>query len=1047
MSKVKNRSSVRNAIIPLSLGLILLITATAAQGSSFVDSLREFFGFQAVATMAEPAQPMAMFAGSPVAMASQPGLTYTEDFADIVNWTNAFASGIGTGPFNSVAVNATGTIPDGVRITAATATFVTGSSGGVQKGTGNIQLLSTGATDNTSSTAIDFLMDFSTVNAGTLSFDWAEVNNSTGNRAGSLRVYTSTDGTTFTELTSAAVLNFVNNVPSSGSVTTVALPASFNGSSTARLRFYYHNGTGGTTGSRPKVSIDNLTVTATAAGTPTETNTSTNTPTPTNTPEGTATNTDTPTPTNTATETATATSTSTATNTATPTPTQTPVQGPTLVISQVYGGGGGATGTYLYDYVEIKNVTNSVQTLNLLKLYYGSATGVFASTSSNAFDLPNVSLNPGQHFLVQLGPVGSAGAALPVTPDATSGNLAMSGTNGKVALVTGLLPINTCGSTATPCDSTQLSYIVDWVAWGTAGNGSAGSGEGGTSVNNGSALTATQGGVRKSGGCQDTNNNNNDFDVVTAPVPVNSSTTSACAAPTITVINPISGPTVGGNVMTITGTDFILYPVSVTIGGNAAPVMSVSGTSITVTVPAGTVGPANVVVSTASGTSNSAVYTYADPTATNTATDTPTPTNTNTPTATATETFTPTATATETFTPTATATETFTPTATATETFTPTATATETFTPTATSTETFTPTATATETFTPTATATETFTPTPTATETFTPTSTATETATSTNTPTPTATMPPAITGTVTYGNPATGPDPRGVPNVLISGAGSPAVSDTTGAPGTYYLSGFGAGSYTITPSKSGGVNGSITGFDAARVAQYLTGSVSLTGAQQSVADVSGVGGISSFDAALIARYSAALPPPNGNSGTWFFTPASNTHVSITTDITEDYAALLMGDVSGNWGDPSSFRSAFGPERSTAVTAARMSAKPEDDILVPVNIQGAADKGIIAYQFDLRYDPAVIQPQANAVDLAGTVSRGFMTVVNAIEPGLLRVVVYGPIEIDSNGVLLNLRFKAVGAPGTVSPLTWDSILFNEGDPRATMTDGQIEISN
>ena len=214
------------------------------------------------------------FSQTPVPMASQPGLTYTENFSDIANWTNGFVSGIGANRFGAVAVNATGTIPDGVRITTSTATFVTGSTGGVQRGsaqspaTTSIVLLSTGTTDNTTSDAIDFFIDFSGVNAGSLSFDWAEVNNSTGDRKGSLRIYYSTDGISFTELTAAQVLNFTNNVATSGSITSVALPAAFNNSATARLRFYYHNGVGGTTGSRPKISIDNLTVTAANSGAP-----------------------------------------------------------------------------------------------------------------------------------------------------------------------------------------------------------------------------------------------------------------------------------------------------------------------------------------------------------------------------------------------------------------------------------------------------------------------------------------------------------------------------------------------------------------------------------------------------------------------------------------------------------------------------------------------------------------------------------------------------------------------------------------------------------
>lgn len=205
-------------------------------------------------------------------MASQSGMTYTETFADIANWTNGFAAGTGANRFGAVAVNATGTVPDGVRITTATATFATGTSGGVQKGsaqspaTQSIVLLATGATDNSSAVAIDFFMDFTGVNAGTLSFDWASLNNSTGDRKGSLRVYYSTNGTSFTELSSAAVLNITNNAATSGSITTVALPAAFNNSATARLRFYYYNGTGGSSGSRPKISIDNLAVTAVSAG-------------------------------------------------------------------------------------------------------------------------------------------------------------------------------------------------------------------------------------------------------------------------------------------------------------------------------------------------------------------------------------------------------------------------------------------------------------------------------------------------------------------------------------------------------------------------------------------------------------------------------------------------------------------------------------------------------------------------------------------------------------------------------------------------------------
>lgn len=206
---------------------------------------------------------MGSMAQTPVPMASQPGLTYTENFADIANWTNGFASGIGANRFSSVAVNAGGTIPAPTTITTSSATFTSSSSGGVQRGTGNIMLLSTNSTDNTTSVAFDLHLDFTGLNASTISFDAATVFNSTGNRKGTLRVYATVDNINWVELTTTNLPYIAtNNVAGSASISNLALPASFNGSATARLRFYYHNGTGGTTGSRPKISIDNLTITA-----------------------------------------------------------------------------------------------------------------------------------------------------------------------------------------------------------------------------------------------------------------------------------------------------------------------------------------------------------------------------------------------------------------------------------------------------------------------------------------------------------------------------------------------------------------------------------------------------------------------------------------------------------------------------------------------------------------------------------------------------------------------------------------------------------------
>ncbi|MBX2932142.1 MAG: T9SS type A sorting domain-containing protein [Chitinophagaceae bacterium] len=212
---------------------------------------------------------------TPVSMGAQTNFTYTETFADISNWTfqtnpddGTFIAGNGAAAWQGLAVNTVGTIPSATRITTGSTFFQIppsgngGYSGGIYKGNQKIEMLSTGTTNNTSSVAIDFFMDFTGVNAGTLSFDWASINNSTGNRSSSLKVYATIDGVAYIEISAAEVLNFTNNNPTAGSVTNIQLPTLFNNASTARLRFYYYNGTGGSSGSRPRLSIDNVKVTA-----------------------------------------------------------------------------------------------------------------------------------------------------------------------------------------------------------------------------------------------------------------------------------------------------------------------------------------------------------------------------------------------------------------------------------------------------------------------------------------------------------------------------------------------------------------------------------------------------------------------------------------------------------------------------------------------------------------------------------------------------------------------------------------------------------------
>lgn len=334
-------------------------------------------------------------------------------------------------------------------------------------------------------------------------------------------------------------------------------------------------------------------------------------------------------------------------------------------------------------------------------------------------------------------------------------------------------------------------------------------------------------------------------------------------------------------------------------------------------------------------------------------------------------------------------------------------------------------------------------TPTPTNTPTNTPT--ATSTSTNTATSTPTATPIAFVNGTITYGNAIGSPSTRYVSNVLISGAGLPSSWALSDFPNGAYSLGVGLGAYTVTPSKTGGQNNAINSFDAAKISTYVTGITTLNTAQQAAADVTGNGVVNSFDAAQVARYVVNMQP-YGLTGTWKFTPANRTYLSVGTNLGgEDYSALLMGEVSGNWNNTGARPSNnCGPEKSASIAVANLSAPANGQIIVPISVLGISNRGIISYEFDLKYDPNVVQPLANPVETGGTLSRGLFAVSNSERPGLLRVVVYGPIPIESDGVLLNIKFIVVGTPGTRSPLIWERFLINDGEPQS-LANGSIEL--
>ena len=109
--------------------------------------------------------------------------------------------------------------------------------------------------------------------------------------------------------------------------------------------------------------------------------------------------------------------------------------------------------------------------------------------------------------------------------------------------------------------------------------------------------------------------------VVTPSGPSNNKTyTYVTPAPTLTLLNPTSGSTAGGNSVTLTGTNFT-GATHVHVGPSdltpcpSAPCFHVdTDTQITVTMPANLPGNVSINVTTPGGTTGSLQYTYDAPT-------------------------------------------------------------------------------------------------------------------------------------------------------------------------------------------------------------------------------------------------------------------------------------------------------------------------------------------------------------------------------------------------------------------------------------------------
>ena len=174
-----------------------------------------------------------------------------------------------------------------------------------------------------------------------------------------------------------------------------------------------------------------------------------------------------------------------------------------VVVSQIYGGGGNAGATLRNDYLELFNEGSGTVDLSSWTVQYATTAGTTWQTTALSGTIA-----PGRYYLVQLASNADVGGALP--PADATGTSNLGATSGKIALVRGAAAL-TCGASAGSCSADPL--VEDLVGYGNASDfEGAGSAPG---------LSNTSAALRTNDGCTDTGNNAADF-TAGVPAPRNS---------------------------------------------------------------------------------------------------------------------------------------------------------------------------------------------------------------------------------------------------------------------------------------------------------------------------------------------------------------------------------------------------------------------------------------------------------------------------------------------------------------------------------------------
>ena len=289
-----------------------------------------------------------------------------------------------------------------------------------------------------------------------------------------------------------------------------------------------------------------------------------------------------------------------------------------------------------------------------------------------------------------------------------------------------------------------------------------------------------------------------------------------------------------------------------------------------------------------------------------------------------------------------------------------------------------------------------------------------------------------SISGYVHYYSNDKGNQLKPVPGVQITLDGDSFYTTTTDQFGQYTIEDLPSGNYSLHAQKTDNSKADIGAIDAARIAQYSVGLIDLNCYETIAADVSRNGTVSAMDASIVARYKTGLADcMNDHCMQWIFLPTpivfcdewstgiidypeQKSFYIDTEQLNVNFSGIKLGDVSGNWSDPSpvKLKRTINKRKKYQMPPVVYEISKNSFLSVPVFINHSVN--IEGIDLRLRFDHQILS--FHHADFSDSLLKNndYQLIFNEYEKGNVSVSIFAQTEsISTDGEIVYLYFDAI----------------------------------